>query len=99
MKEDIQTKRYHTVNADLASSRDIRTSDGRLLVIAMTGVRVTCLGVHQVRRVGAYFLVALRTALAHQQQANAFQQFRVFVHPLAKENVGLRFAFITLDAS
>src|SRR5580700_12087395 len=99
MKEDIQTKRYHTAKADLANSRDIRTSHGRLLAITMTGIRVTSIGVRQVRRVSAYFPVALWTALANQKQAYTFQQFGGFVHSLAEEDVGLCFAFINLDAS
>src|SRR5258708_37907315 len=45
-----------------------------------------------IRRAGAHRNLGFGTALAHQQQANAFQQVHGFVHSLGQKNIANRFA-------
>src|ERR1700674_3127053 len=53
----------------------------------------------RLRRTAAELNLSLGTALAHQQQANAFQQIHGLVHSLGQENIGKRFALVDFGSA
>ena len=52
-----------------------------------------------IHRTGAEVNWTLGASLAHQQDANAFQEFRGFIHSLWQEKIGERFALVDLDST